>query len=110
MEDFQSSEVTDLQATAFAVGQDNFGFETVDRLLQIPSDLLRDLIFFFLKSIGTAQPAAIRFDVVQLKARDRAEDFNGREANSQGSQMTWGKKEGDVGSETTWGRSTSPSR
>jgi len=54
MENLQASEMTDLHAAGFAVGQNDLWSYTIDCLFQILADFLRNLILLLLKTKSSA--------------------------------------------------------
>ena len=67
MQNFQAGQMADLHTAAFAVGQDNLRFQTINGLCQILSDLLRDLIFLFFETKSSTQATTVRFDIINLR-------------------------------------------
>jgi hypothetical protein len=81
MQNPQARKVADLHAAAFAVGKHDLWFKTINSLSQVFSDLLRNLVFLFLKAKRSSQATTICINVVKLKTWDKSKNLKGGESN-----------------------------
>lgn len=91
MQDLQSCEVADLHPAALAIGQDDLRAHAVDRLGEIPPDLLGNVVFLLLETEHPAQAAAVGFDIFDGEAGNEPQDLKGRKADAKRPEMAGGK-------------------
>ena len=87
----QAGQVADLHPAAFAVGKNDLGFHTVDRLCEIFPNLLGNVVFLFLETEHPTQAATVRFDILNGEAGNELEDFKGRKTDAKGLEMAGSK-------------------
>ena len=72
MKNPEAGQVADLHPAPLAIGQDDLRAHAVDRLSEIPSNLLGNVVLLFFKAEHSAQTATIGLDVFNRQAWNEA--------------------------------------
>ena len=93
MQHLQPCQVADLHPAALAIGQNNLRAHAVDRLSEIPPDLLGNVVFLLLETEHPTQAATVGFDILNGEAGNEPQDLKGWKSDAKRPEMA-GRKIG----------------